>query len=197
MMKLPNRLFFTGVPGSRWSGIAQTLETCQAFNTSDRTETRKYEHGSFSGHLGAYFGRGMEFEPELNEQNLDAPWIDFATPTKIIKSHDWAYKLLEVEKFAKQSGDWLMIVHRDPESSYDWWVKAGGFDIKYPSYESYKNLPFMRTQIELQTLLIEKFVHDRNLILSPFNSDWVRLNFGLDILVDTSKLTDIKVTLLK
>ena len=24
-----------------------------------------------------------------------------------------------------------MIVHRDPESSYDWWVKAGGFDSKY------------------------------------------------------------------
>ena len=25
-MNLPNRLFFTGVPGSRWSGIAQQLE---------------------------------------------------------------------------------------------------------------------------------------------------------------------------
>ena len=25
-MQLPNRLFFTGVPGSRWSGISQNLE---------------------------------------------------------------------------------------------------------------------------------------------------------------------------
>ena len=196
-MNLPNRLFFTGVPGSRWSGIAQALEASSAFNISDRTDTRRYEHGSFSGHQGAYFGKGMEFEPVLDDVYLDTPWKDPKIGTKIIKSHDWAYKLLEVERFARASGDWLMLIHRDADSSYDWWVNAGGFDIKYPSYHEYENLAFMRTQIELQTSLIEKFIHDRHLVLSEFNSDWVKLNFGIDIEIDTTKLTDIQVTLLK
>ena len=35
-MKLPDRLFFTGVPGSRWSGISQNLELLDGINTSDQ-----------------------------------------------------------------------------------------------------------------------------------------------------------------
>ena len=61
-MTLPQRIFFTGVPGSRWSGIAQVLESLTGFNTSDRTPERDYTHHEFTGHKGAYFGRGMEFD---------------------------------------------------------------------------------------------------------------------------------------
>lgn len=60
---LPERIFFTGVPGSKWSSIAQTLESIPGFNTSDRTPARTYEHHAYSGHKGAYFGWGMELEP--------------------------------------------------------------------------------------------------------------------------------------
>ena len=67
---LPNRLFFTGVPGSRWSGIAQTLEQLNGFNTSDRTPEREFSHNGFSGHKGAYFGQGMELEAHLEENYI-------------------------------------------------------------------------------------------------------------------------------
>ena len=59
-----DKLFFTGVPGSRWSGIAQTLEAMPGFNISDRTPEREYTHHQYSGHVGAYFGKGMEFEAD-------------------------------------------------------------------------------------------------------------------------------------
>jgi hypothetical protein len=59
---LPNRIFLTGVPGSRWSGIAQTLESLNGFNTGDRTPAREFSHSGFTGHKGAYFGKGMEYE---------------------------------------------------------------------------------------------------------------------------------------
>ena len=45
-----NRIFLTGVPGSRWSGIAQEIET-EDFNTSDRTPERTYSHNKYSGHI--------------------------------------------------------------------------------------------------------------------------------------------------
>ena len=50
---IPEHIFFTGVPGSRWSGIAQTIETIPGFNTSDRTPERTYDHHQFTGHKGA------------------------------------------------------------------------------------------------------------------------------------------------
>ena len=69
-----DKIFFCGVPGSRWSGIAQEIKARPGYNTSDRAEHRKYEHGKFSGHIDAYFGTGMEFEPSLEENNLLAPF---------------------------------------------------------------------------------------------------------------------------
>ena len=37
-----NRIFLTGVPGSRWSGIAQELENEGNYDISDRTPERSY-----------------------------------------------------------------------------------------------------------------------------------------------------------
>ena len=92
-MKLPNRLFFTGVPGSRWSGISQNLELLDGVNTSDQNFEREYDHHGFTGHKGAYFGTGMEFEPVLNEDYIDGAWKYPDAGCKIVKSHEWAYHL--------------------------------------------------------------------------------------------------------
>ena len=35
-----NRVFLTGVPGSRWSGIAQEIESEGGYDISDRTPER-------------------------------------------------------------------------------------------------------------------------------------------------------------
>jgi hypothetical protein len=80
---LPNRIFLTGVPGSRWSGIAQTLESIPGFNTTDRTPERTYSHHSYTGHQGAYFGPGMELECLLSADYIDSAWT-------VVVAHGWS-----------------------------------------------------------------------------------------------------------
>lgn len=192
-MQLPNRIFFTGVPGSRWSGIAQTLESIPGFNTSDRSLERSYIHNSFSGHKGAYFGRMMEFDTVLEADYIDQAW---STPggTRLIKSHDWAYKLHNIKECFPD--DWIMLVYRPDDASFDWWKQAGGFDIKYPSYKSYRNDDNMRREIYWQNSAILKFAREKNLTWDPFDSIWIKNKFNHDIEVDRV-WSDIKVTLLK
>ena len=75
-MTLPNHIYFTGVPGCRLSGIAQIIESIPGMNTSDRTPAREYNHHSYTGHKGAYFGRDMEFEPLADDDYVDQAWTE-------------------------------------------------------------------------------------------------------------------------
>ena len=86
---LPKYIFFTGVPGSRWSGIAQEIKQDARYDTSDRAPHRVYTHGEFSGHKDAYFGTGMEFPAILDEENLEEPFT--GTGTRLLMSHEWPY----------------------------------------------------------------------------------------------------------
>jgi hypothetical protein len=130
---LPNRIFFTGVPGSRWSGIAQVLESLDGFNTTDRTPNRDYTHHQFTGHRGAYFGPGMELESYLDPTYIDAAWATTGG-CRVVKSHDYAYKLQTIGEVFPD--DWIMLVYRPDLTSYAWWHEAGGFQIKYPCYKA-------------------------------------------------------------
>lgn len=192
-MKLPNRIFFTGVPGSRWSGIAQTLEQLNGFNTSDRTTERDYSHIGFTGHKGAYFGTGMEFDSYLNPSYLDAAWTE-PGGTRIVKSHDWAYKLDMVKELFPD--DWIMLVYRPDMPSYTWWHEAGGFNIKYPDYKWYNNSTIMMSEIATQNRKILEFAHKKELTWSYFTPKWIEQNFGQTIEVKNS-WSDILVTLLR
>lgn len=190
---LPNRIFFTGVPGSRWSGIAQTLEQLDGFNTSDRTPEREYTHNQYSGHRGAYFGAGMELEAYLDERYIDYAWTTQGG-TRIVKSHDWAYKLDSVrERFPN---DWIMLVYRPDMASYAWWYEAGGFNIKYPSYAAYKDSTTMLGEIARQNSNILQFASEYDLTWNYFTPKWVEQHFGQRIEVN-KKWSDILVTLLK
>jgi len=190
---LPNRLFFTGVPGSRWSGIAQTLESLEGFNTSDRTPAREFSHSGFTGHKGAYFGEGMEYESYLDPRYIDNAWLDNAG-TKLVKSHDWAYKLQTVREVFPD--DWIMLVYRPDMASYAWWHEAGGFNIKYPNYAAYKDSATMLGKIAEQNASILKFAHRHDLTWSYFTPRWIEQNFKQTIEVK-HKWSDILVTLLK
>lgn len=192
-MKLPNRLFFTGVPGSRWSGIAQTIEQIPGFNLSDRTPEREFSHSGFTGHKGAYFGRGMEFEPYLDPTYIDSAWTE-PKGCKLVKSHDWASKLYSIKEVYPD--DWVMLVYRPDMSSYAWWHQAGGFNIQYPDYSAYKNSATMLGKITEQNEAILKFACDMKLTWSYFTSDWVEQNFDHRVEVKQT-WSDILVTLLK
>lgn len=157
----PNRIFFSGVPGSRWSGIAQDLKTLEGFNTSDRAPHRVYKHGKFGGHIDAYFGTGMEFSCDLSEDNLDAPFSNLEG-CKVLLSHEWVYKLDEIKE--RFPNDWILLVYRDNWESFLWWKKAGGWDITYPNYDWYENDYWMRARIEEQNNLILDFAQRHDLI---------------------------------
>jgi hypothetical protein len=192
-MILPQRVFFTGVPGSKWSSIAQTLEQLSEFNISDRTNEREYTHSGFTGHKGVYFGTGMEFESCLDSEYLDSTYST-TIGTQLIKSHDWAYKLDEIaEKFP---GDWIMLVYRPDMPSYTWWHEAGGFNIKYPNYQWYNNSVCMMKEIAIQNQNILKFAHEHDLTWNYFTSKWVENNFGITREIKRT-WPDILVTLLK
>jgi hypothetical protein len=193
----PNRIFFTGVPGSRWSGIAQRIEEIPWMNTSDRTPDREYVHSEFAGHKGAYFGKGMEFHPILDAGYIDQAWGNLKG-TKLVKSHDWTYNLDDVWKFCRQNNSWLMLVYRPDQLSFNWWKEAGGFNIDYPSYAAYKDDANMLEQIRIQNKNILEFSFKYDIIWSHFNRRWVRENLSYNLEFEHNpKWSDILVGLLK
>jgi hypothetical protein len=192
-MKLPNRIFLTGVPGSRWSGIAQVLETIPGFNVSDRTPERTYSHHSYTGHQGAYFGEGMELDTCLDADYIDSAWTE-SGGTRLIKSHDWAYKLgLVAQVFPT---DWIMLVYRPDMASYAWWHEAGGFQIKYPCYDAYKDSTGMLAAITRQSQCILEYAYSKNATWHHFTPQWVESTFGRPVEVNKT-FPDILVTVIK
>lgn len=190
---LPERIFFTGVPGSRWSGIAQILEQIPEFNTSDRTPERDYSHHQYTGHKGAYFGAGMEFGAILNSDFVDQAWTR-PGGTRLIKSHDWAYMLDEIKpRFPK---DWLMLVYRPDTPSYAWWHEAGGFQIKYPCYDAYKDSVGMLAAITRQNQCILEYAYKNNCTWNYFTANWIKEIFGYYIEPEKT-WADILVTVIK
>jgi len=198
-MNLPKRLFFTGVPGSRWSGIAQILEALPGFNSSDRTPDRTYTHHSYTGHVGAYFGRGMEFPAELDLPMIDSAWTNPNAGTQIVKSHDWAYKLNEVYNTVRSSGDWIMLVYRPDLVSQAWWHEAGGFQIKYPNYDAYQDHIGMLSEIMSQNKAILKFGCDMRVTWEYFDRVWISKTFGIEYnnIPEVNTWEDILVAVVK
>ena len=156
-----NRIFLTGVPGSRWSGIAQEIESEGGFNTSDQTHDRQYRHNGFSGHKGAYFGTGMEFPAILDTKNLDLPYSSKSTGIKLHKSHEWSLMLDDIVELYHRSG--IILIYRPNEVSLEWWLEAGGFNITYPNYDYYKDEKTMAKHIATQNDAILKFAHKHKL----------------------------------
>ncbi len=159
-------IFFTGVPGSRWSGIAQEIKIKYKLNTTDRAEHRVYKHGEFSGHMDSYFGTGMEFPADpadngLDKNNLDAPFADPAAGNKLLLSHEWPYYFENIVN--RYPGCIIQLIYRPDQNSFDWWKQAGGFDITYPNYDWYKNDQVMMERIQEQNQLILMFAQKNNL----------------------------------
>ena len=185
---LPDRIWFTGVPGSRWSGIAQTLEQLPGMNTTDRTPEREYIHHQYSGHKGAYFGRGMEFPADPTQ--VDQAWTE-QEGCQLVKSHEW---IDHVEELPKE--DWKLLVYRPDQTSFAWWHEAGGFQIGYPNYSAYKNSANMLAEIIRTNQLILEYSCINNCSWNYFTTEWIEKSF--DMAIDVPNVwPDILVTLIK
>lgn len=191
---LPEKIFFTGVPGSAWSQIAQAVEQIPGFNTSDRTPERTYIHQSGARHLGAYFGTGMEFNCNLPNAGFESAW---SRPggTKLIKSHEWALDLKNIKQ--QYSSDWIMMVYRPTDVSYRAWVGAGGFDISYPAYGSYATYNKILESSTKQNNCLLDFAKIHNLRWHKFTPQWCMDTFGHETESDRPVPDDLLVTLLK
>lgn len=191
---LPERIFFTGVPGSRWSGIAQILESIPGFNISDRSPERTYTHHSYTGHVGAYFGWGMEFDPLLDADHIDQAW-EQSGGIKLVKSHDWAHCLPSIKK--QFSNDWIILVYRPDMTSYAWWHEAGGFQIKYPCYNEYRDSASMLASITRQNTEILKYACEQRSRWEYFTPDWIYEHFNYKINNTFKVHPDILITIIK
>ena len=185
---LPNRIWFTGVPGSRWSGVAQTIEQLSGMNTSDRTPEREYLHHKYSGHKGAYFGKGMEFPADPNR--VDQAWTE-PGGCRIVKSHEWMDHCDELPK-----EDWKMLVYRPDQTSFAWWHEAGGFQIGYPNYSAYENSATMLSEIIRTNQLILEYGFHHKVKWEYFTTKWIKENLDTEWFVSQT-FPDILVALIK
>jgi hypothetical protein len=174
---LPDKIFMIGVPGSRWSGIAQNIEdNIAGFNVTDRRSDRVYQHHGFSGHLGVYFGTGWEHDTSLDPQNLDHGF-EHTQGTRILKSHEWAYQLDEIRERYPEA--WIMLVYRPDMSAYSWWHEAGGFAISYPDYRPYyQDSARMLCEIVQQNQAIMRFAQCHDAEWRHISAGWIANHFG-------------------
>lgn len=189
-----NRYFFTGAPGSRWSALAQIIEDAGDFDISDRNSNRNYNHEAFTGHKGMYFGKNMECNALLDAQLLDSYFE--CNRSRLIKSHDWSYNLEDVNSFCKSNNDKLIMVYRDSETCFDWWIQAGGFSITYPDYSWYESERKMFTEILKQNRNILEFVNKHRLNLVSFSNEWLQQHFNSKKQYDVSLFENISVAII-
>jgi hypothetical protein len=177
---LPDMIFFTGVPGSRWSGIAQEIKQNPRYNKTDRRPDRNYSHNKYSGHIDAYFGTGMEFSCSLNQANLSRPFGDWggSAGCKLLMSHEWPYHFDQIMR--QYPNDWIQLIYRNDLKSFLWWKQAGGFDITYPNYDWYVDDETMMARIEEINNLILSFAQKHKLT-------WTQHHTHNDIFITTYK----------
>jgi len=209
-MQLPNRIFYQGAPGTTWSGIAQFIEQVPGFNTTDRNASREYNHNGFDhsarpavapeispifiGHRGAFFGKGMEFEADPSAANIDQAWEDPTAGTQLIKSHEWVHCFDEVMRLHPE--DWIVLVYRNDMHCLAWQHEVGGFNVKYPNYDWYKNSRNLFSHITWQNELAMEFSFKHDLTWSHFSNRWVKETFGSTVNI-TKQDADVLVTCYK
>lgn len=194
--------FLVGAPGSRWSGIGQTIAKTFNYNTSDENQTRVYTHGNFSGHKGAYWGPGMELgnnfhrtstlkvQDFLNE--CDRAFEDNKKPM-MIKCHQFAHNLDWLHQIPNSN---ILLVRRTNEQCFEWWKQAGGWNITYPKYDWYKDDANMKLQIELENTNADMFVKKHSKWYD-YDKSWITENFGQHNITIDSKFSDIQISLIK
>jgi hypothetical protein len=208
-----NWIFVTGVPGSRWSGIAQYLSQHASVDNSDCSEERTYKKWPIPGsllsgvlHSGHYFGPDMEFgklfehmdklHPTELLNELKAPYTDTNyNQTRILKSHQFAYHLDFIKETFPKSR--IMLVYLDNNTSLKRWLRQGGFDITYPSYKWYVDEKTMAEKIEIENQCILDFSKKHNIVLELFNDEWIKTKLGWTINSSISNyMADTKVGIL-
>lgn len=182
MIQLPDKIFVTGAPGSKWTSVTHLVETCAQANLTDRNPNRHYDHHVFQGHHGAYFGlpfRKYEFDVKTDSDYVNSAWAEPDRPGKFVKGHDWGYMLDDLK--AESQGNWLLMIMRNDVDCFGWWNNHGGFVTKYPSYESYENSAGMMAEIMKLNDRYSRFAQKHDQKWEYFSPRWIKENFGHEL----------------
>lgn len=174
------RIWFCGVPGSKWSGIDIALRNLIPADRTDETPERTFYHRPNkptdlnNGHRGSYWGPGM---------GCGEDWIDFnyiEDPQKLLDDIDQVftgdgYKIIKSHFFARHwnldyiwnnfKGDYLMFVYREPQKSFAWWSQVMDFsEGHYPDYRpGYTDYNTLRPLIWEETVKMLDFAIQKNM----------------------------------
>jgi hypothetical protein len=194
-MKNNQIVWFTGAPGSKWSGTANVLQSIEYlnFNTTDRSPEREYKHTGPNElsrsitHTGAYFGPGHGIGEEWEhldrldvaavEKEISDGWQDSSWGRILVKGHILTHHLDYVAETWPNNP--IIMVLRPDEKCENGWFGAGGFDIFYPDYRPfYKDDETMKRMIKEHNQCILKFCEKREIKLHKFSSDYLREQFN-------------------
>jgi hypothetical protein len=174
MKKNKKYIFLVGVPGSRWGRIESMLYqlnsdlidvSCKSPHQQDHPEHGTQHIYTF---WGPYHEHGDQFDrldllgPQEVMRQIDAAYDDNdPRPYRIVRCHWFSYQL----DWIRENMPWIdvLMVFREPEMSYRWWIQSGGWDISYPNYAWYGTDQVLRRQIMVEHKLMMKFAREQGL----------------------------------
>jgi hypothetical protein len=173
MLSNKKYVFLTGVPGSRWGRPENMIyEQADIIDISCRWPHQQDNPKHGTRHIYTFWGpfheHGEQFDrldllgPGEVMRQIDAVYDDNdPRPYRIIRCHWFSYQL----DWIAEHMPWIdiLMVFREPEMSYRWWIQSGGWDISYPNYTWYSNDAVMKRQIMIEHKLMLKFCRDHGL----------------------------------
>lgn len=187
-------VFFTGAPGSKWSGSANVLQAIKHlnFNTTDRSPEREYTHTGPTPlarsitHTGVYFGPGHgfgedfhrinELDPKSVEDTIKKEWTDPSWGKLLVKSHFFTQNLDYIADTWPHNP--IIMIQRPNHKCEQGWFGAGGWNIAYPDYRPYyKDDDTMRAMIAEHNARIDDFCARRGVLVEPLTAEYLERTF--------------------
>lgn len=180
-------VFFTGVPGSKWSGVYKVLATSDEANNSDQNDGRSYVATIYDSiknitlsrgmHAGTYYGPSNEYGEAFDDlrsmtkdqflTELKKPYDDW-NGIKILKSHWFLYDLDYIlELFPKAT---IVGVYLPDDIAFKWWKTLGGWDIHFPNYDWFVDDKKMQGDIKEGNAYLLKFFAEKSVTMKAYTS---------------------------
>lgn len=188
-------VWFTGAPGSKWSGSANILQAITKFNfnLTDRTPEREYQHTGPTPlakgitHTGAYFGPGHGLGenfhqldtilPSVVEEEILSKWQDSSWGYFLVKSHFFTHQLDYISSVWPNNT--IIMITRPNEACIRGWFGAGGWDISYPDYRPYyKDDTRMKQLIAEHNAKIFEFCSKHNVAMEKLTANYLKEKFN-------------------
>jgi hypothetical protein len=198
-------VWFTGAPGSKWSGTANILQSIKQLNLNitDRSSEREYTHTGPTElarsitHTGVYFGPGHEvgehwdrfsiLDPHAIEREVLKEWTDSDAGRPLVKSHFLSHHLdYLVEQWPENP---IIMVFRPNDKCEQGWFGAGGWNITYPDYRAfYKDDDTMKSMIKEHNHNMLDFCNRHSVPVERFTREWLKETFDwvVEDIEDTS-----------